>query len=434
MSERREIGPLGAAARRRIGRRSALGLGALAAVAWWGRDAVAQPADRVALVGARLYRSGEPELPDAVVVVDRGRIESIGSDRGRAQGARQIDVTGKLLTAGLVDLLTRTGAEEVSLEPSTRDDAVDPARTVCAAFQAADGYNPQSSLVPIARTGGLTSVGVVPTAGLVMGQSAWVDLAGATAAEAIATRSLALHVRLQDAAIGDWDHNTATAMLLLRELLDDGRLYRANRAAFDRRQLRRLAHGRLDYEVVARVLGAELPLVVHVDRASDILAVLALAAANQLRLVLASCAEAWKVADAIAKAKVPCIVYPLDHGPRSFAALGAREDNAALLHQAGVTVVLSTGESHNARKLRQEAGNAVRAGLPHAAALDAVTAAPAAALGMSDYGSPAPGRAANLVVWSDDPFELSTRVELVMIRGQLTSLRTRQTALLERYR
>jgi imidazolonepropionase-like amidohydrolase len=242
-------------------------------------------------------------------------------------------------------------------------------------------------------------------------------------------------VNLHDAMHGVFGQSRGTAWLRLRELLDDAKAYRANRGGYERRQVRELGASRLDLEVVVRALEGRLPVVFHVDRASDIVTVLALAKEHGLQAVLASAAEGWKVADAIAKAKVPAIVYPLDHGPRSFAALGAREDNAALLHQAGVTLALSTGESHNARKLRQEAGNAVRAGLPKGAALAAVTEAPATILGMAqDYGAPKAGKIANLVVWSGDPFELSTRVNQVIIRGRAVPLRSRQTALLERYR
>ncbi len=92
-------------------------------------------------------------------------------------------------------------------------------------------------------------------------------------------------------------------------------------------------------------------------------------------------------------------------------------------------------ETHNSRKLRQLAGNAVRAGLPYDAALDSVTESAARAVGLGQtHGTVAPGYVANLVVWSGDPFELSTKVEAVVIRGQIVSLESRQTALFRRYR
>ena len=113
----------------------------------------------------------------------------------------------------------------------------------------------------------------------------------------------------------------------------------------------------------------------------------------------------------------------------------AREDNAALLNAAGVPVSISSGETQNARKLRQAAGNAVRAGLPHTAAVAAITRAPAEALGMGDrYGTLAAGKVANLVIWSGDPLEIQTRVVSVYVHGQRQSMETRQTKLLQKYR
>jgi imidazolonepropionase-like amidohydrolase len=397
----------------------------------------------VAVLGGKLLRPDDEPLDDAVVVMKGDRITYVGTDTGKAKGATQHDVSGSRITAGFVDLLTQVGVREVSLEKSTVDTAERTDDPIRAAFRTADGYDPMSTLVPIARRGGLTSVGVVPgpiplageqTMGLVTGQSAWADLAGDVPDEAIARESLALHIHLDDASLGHYGHTRGTIMLRLRELFDDARAYEKNKAAYTKGQLRELGTSRLDYEVVVRALAGTLPTVVHVDRASDIVNVLALAKANGLKLVLASGAEGWRVAKRIAKADAPVILYGLDHGPRSFSARYAREDNAKRLHKAGVRVAISVGSAHMARKLPQVAGNAVRAGLPYRAALDAVTRAPAEMLGMTDYGAVAPKKIANVVVWSGDPFELSSRATHVFIRGEKQSLRTRQTALFERYK
>jgi imidazolonepropionase-like amidohydrolase len=387
-----------------------------------------------AIVGATLLRGETSALSKSVVVFEHGVVTYVGTDPTMAGEARVIRAEGKILSAGLVDPLTRIGLTEVSLESSTRDDQHTSSHPIRAAFRAADGYNPVSSLVRIARREGLTSVGVVPSGGLVTGQSAWADLAGGTPARALGRESIAVHVRIHDAAMGAFAGSRGSAWLGLRQLLDDSLAFRANRVAFRRRNLRRLGATRLDYKVMVRVLDGELPLIVHVDRASDIMTALELAKRYDIRIALASAAEAWKVRRAIALAKVPVIVYPLDEGPRSFAALGAREDNAALLHRAGVVVALSVGDSHHARKLRQAAGNAIRAGLPKRAALAAVSDVPAKIYGLDAlYGTPRVGRRANLVLWTADPFELSSHAERVFIRGRQVSLKSRQTALYERY-
>jgi imidazolonepropionase-like amidohydrolase len=418
----------------RIGRRALLG-GAAALVA---SEALGQPrpaAKKVmALAGGTLLRHDAAPLENSVVVVEDGKVVYVGDDKARAAGAELVDTTGRTVTAGLVDALTQIGVVEVDLETATRDGELDSEDLVRAAFMTADGYNPASVVVRVTRREGITSVGVIPKEGLVTGQSAWADLDGDVPEQALARRSLALHIDLDDAIWGSFGKSRGTAMLRLRELFDDARAYSKNKGAYEKRQVRELGASRLDYEVVVKALDGKLPVVFHVDRAADILGALQLAKDNGLKMVLASAAEGWKVASEIATAGVGAIVYPLDEGPRSFAALGAREDNAALLQKAGVTVALSTGESHNARKLRQEAGNAVRAGLPAQAALAAVTEAPARLFGMDDYGTPAVGRVANLVVWTGDPFELGSFAEHVVIRGRDVDLRSRQTALYDKYR
>ena len=185
------------------------------------------------------------------------------------------------------------------------------------------------------------------------------------------------------------------------------------------------------------MLAGKLPLLVAVDRASDIQALLDLAREYRLRVIVQGGAEAWRVAPALAAAKVPVLVSALDNIPASFDALGARQENAALLRRAGVPVVITAGavESFNVRNVKQHAGNAVAYGLPWDEALRAVTLAPAEVFGVADtVGSLAVGKAANVVVWSGDPFEFSTRVEHVFVRGVERVERSRQDLLSERYK
>jgi imidazolonepropionase-like amidohydrolase len=381
--------------------------------------------------GATVYTGAGEPITDATVVVAQGKIVAVGKGAAAPAGAQTVNAKGMVITPGLVDALTSVGLVEVDLEESTHDDRQAGHDPIRAGFRAADGYNPASTVIPVVRTEGLTSVGVVPQGGLISGQSAWADLDGATAAEALAAPTLALHVHM---GADSGEGGQATAMLRVREAFDDARAFQKNRAAWERNQSRRFAPSRLDLEALVGALDGKLPVVFHVDRAADILATLALARELKLRPVIVGAAEGWRVARELAAAKVPVIVYPLDQ-LRSFDLIFAREDNAARLFAAGVAVGISTGVTHNARKLRQVAGNAVRGGMPHDAALAAITRVPAEALGMgARYGTLAAGKTANLVVWSGDPLELSSRVVDLVIRGRRVSTRNRQTALFEKYR
>ena len=182
------------------------------------------------------------------------------------------------------------------------------------------------------------------------------------------------------------------------------------------------------------VVQGNLPLVVHAHRASDIEAALRLADDLKLKIVLSGASEAWMMADDLARRKVPVIIDPLQDLPQRFDRLHSRSDNAAILQRAGVRVIIATYAAHQSRLLWQHAGNAVRTGMDHDAAIRAVTETPADAFGLTGYGRLEKGAVANVVVWSGDPLQVSTHVEHVFIRGREQSLETRQTLLRDRYR
>jgi imidazolonepropionase-like amidohydrolase len=178
--------------------------------------------------------------------------------------------------------------------------------------------------------------------------------------------------------------------------------------------------------------------VVHADRAADIRAALALGREERLRIVLAGAAEAWRAAGEIAAAGVPVVVDPLANLPASFDLLQARPDDAARLAAAGVKLLIAPqrsdlAESHMARALPQLAGDAVAWGLPWPEAIRALTSNVAEVFGL-DMGRVAAGTRADLVLWSGDPLELSSRPVAMWIGGRQVPLASRQQALLERYR
>ena len=182
------------------------------------------------------------------------------------------------------------------------------------------------------------------------------------------------------------------------------------------------------------MLRGELPLLVVANRRSDIETALRIGKEYKLKLILAGAAEGWMIPDEITAAGVPVLVEPLDNIP-SYDALGIRYENAPLLAKGGAKVALMETSTENTRDLRQQAGNAVANGMTWDQALRAVTLTPAEIFGIADrYGSLEVGKVANVVVWTGDPFEFSTSIDHVYVRGREIPLRSRQTELLERYR
>lgn len=347
--------------------------------------------------------------------------------------AHFIEARGRLLTAGFIDPWTSLGLVEVSGEASTVDTDLsnlhqDTQGAVRAAVRASLAYNPRSLAIPVARAGGVTSALVVPSGGIISGGAFWVDLAGGTRA-AIGREPAAMI-----ASPGALSESRAAGMYVIDLALREALLWEKERGPWQRRQRADFATRPLDLEALGPVVRGEVPLTVSANRASDLEALLAMTEGTRVRLVIVGGAEAWLVGEALAARDVPVVVDPLLFGPGGFDALRARPDNAALLHRAGVKVMMSAFDTHKVRRLRQVAGNAVREGLPWEAALRGVTEVPADVFGLKDHGRVAPGAVANLVLWSGDPLELSTRVERVIIGGREIPLATRQTELFERWR
>jgi len=392
------------------------------------------PAQTVAIEGGRVHTMTGAPIEGGTVLIQNGRIVAVGAGIAVPAGAIRIDARGKQVTPGLFESATRIGLTEVGAVPGTNDFTMSEDDRVTAAFNVADGLNPHSIVIPVTRVAGVTTAVAAPGGSFVKGQGVIIDLAGLDGPEMIVRSPVAMFASLGESAEQAGGGARAGATMRLRELLEDARAYARNRAAYERGETREYATSRLDLEALQPVLRGELPMVIEAHRASDIRGALRLADEYGLKLIVEGGTEAWMVAGDLARARVPVLVKVLGNLPESFERLGARYDNAALLRRAGVQVALTTGDTHNARNVKQEAGNAVAYGLPYDEALRAITLYPAQIWGVADrYGSLEPGKVANVVVWGGDPLELLTPVEAVFIRGRQIPMVSRETQLRDRY-
>lgn len=369
-------------------------------------------------------------LSSADVLVRAGKIAQVGDHLVVPAGIRVIDAKGRPLTPGLFGGLSSIGLLEVSSEPSTVDEELSlgaPAwqQQWRPEFDVTPAYNPRSTLVPVNRIEGITWTMLRPTTeqSIVAGQGVAVTLDGRFDATLSGSRTLFVQMGSDaDTASGG---SRAAQFMLFDQAIREARVA----GPLQQGALLRPA-GR---EALARYLGGGR-VVFHVNRAADIRAVIALARRSGMKPVLMGATEAWVVADELARASVPAILNPLANLPSDFDRLGSRFDNAARLQKAGVRIAFSTPGSHNARRVRQLAGNAVAHGLPWDAALAAITANPADIFGLGGTrGRIAAGEAGDLVLWSADPLEATSVAENVWIGGRAIEMRSRQTELRERY-
>ena len=390
-------------------------------------------AQTIAITGGTVYPVSGPKLANATVLVRDGRVAAVGTNVAVPADAKRIDATGKWITPGLIDGAGQMGLVEIEAVPGTRE-ATLAGDTIAAAFNVGEGINPASALIPVTRIEGVTTVVVAPAGNLVSGQAVMVDLDGPTIEQMRVRSPVGMVVDLSENGKQYAGGSRAGVAARLRSVFRDALEYERRKTDFSRAQMQPLSASAADLEALLPVLHGREPLIAYANRRSDIETALRLAREFTLRLIVAGAQEGWEVAGELAAAGVPAVVEPLDNIP-SYDALGIRYENAALLAKAGVKVALMETNTHNSRLLRQEAGNAVSYGMPWEQALRAVTLAPAEMFGVADrYGSLEPGKVANVVVWSGDPFEFSTGVEHVLIRGKEIPLTSRQTELFERYK
>lgn len=395
-------------------------------------------AQTVAIIGGTIFPVTGPKVEDATIVMRDGRIVAVGEHVVVPPGATRLDASGKWITPGLFHAATDVGVNGISSLVETRE-GQDSAQ-VSASFNVAEGIDPAAVQIPVARLAGVTTALIVPSDGLIAGQAVIADLAGDRIEEMLVRSPAAMVADVSQSSKAAGGGSRAGVMQRLRQILRDASEYARRREDFRRGRIQPLAATAADLEALQPVLRGTLPLYVLANRRSDIENALRLRQEfRRIQLVIRGGIEAWQVAPALASAGVPVAVEARVDVP-TFDALAPRLDNAALLAKAGVALILVEGGPQfnyptNPGNLREVAGNAVREGLPWDAALRAVTLAPSQAFGVGDrYGSIEPGKVADVVVWSGDPFELSTQAERVFIRGREQPLESRMTELLRRYR
>ena len=365
----------------------------------------------------------EGTLENTDIFISDGKIQKIGKDLPVPQDIYVFDAEGKPLTPGFFAGINSIGITEVSAVKESVDASL-ALKEMRPEFDVVPAYNPNSSVVAVTRIEGFsfTLLGAGAEGSIFGGQGRMVALDGGY--ESFFGGPV-LYINVGRDASNLSGESRAGQWMLLNQAMNE-----ADKppVSMESALLTRAGRGTL------AVFANRGKVVFDVDRASDILETLRFAKKYGLNAVISGGAEAWMVAGQLASAKVPVILNPLVNLPSNFDSLGSRLDNAAILEAAGVTVAINGAGSHNARKQRQMAGNAVAYGLPHEAGIAALTSNPARIFGVADQqGSIKRDMPANIVLWSGDPLEVTSFAEVVIINGKLIPMESRQTKLRDRY-
>jgi imidazolonepropionase-like amidohydrolase len=415
--------------------------------------AQSQPAATYAITHAKIFTLTGPAIDDGTLVIRDGKIAAVGANVTVPAGAQVIDAKGLQVYPGLFDPITQMGLREIGAVSATVDS------TETGAYNpdvvAAEAVLPSSEHIPVTRAAGITEVLAVPASGgfdssgsdgVLGGQASAIHLAGWTISDMLLKKSVAMVLNWPAIPEETFDLSTFSRkpkpfkeakeeydkhVNELTEWLERARHY-----------AQAMGHGGpadyqrdLKLEALVPVTRGELPVLVFADRAREIRAAVEFCDKQKLKMILAGGTEAYKVKDLLRSKGVPVILRPILTEP-------LEEDDAydRLLTQpselaaAGVKFAFGSFDNSFARRLGQQAANAVAYGLPYDEALKAVTLYPAQIFGLADQvGTLETGKVANLIVTSGDPLELTTDVKFLFIKGQQTSLNNKHLALYEKY-
>ena len=423
--------------------------------------------------GTLVLGDGSEPIQGGTVVVRDGRIVAAGPGIAVPSGAEVIDANGKWVTPGIVAGFSRLGLAEVDLGADGSDDTETGASPFSAAIDVTPAINPKASTIAVSRTDGVTRAVVAPVAGrsIFGGQGAVIDTgddmnpvlrprafqfvelgeggagrSGGSRASAFALFRNALREARDLAGLrqqpltGGSSTDPQTADIPYEERPDPGLLSRDARRSED------VLLTRFDAAALVPVVRGRQLLLVHVERAKDILNVLDLRREFPgLKIALVGVTEGWTVADQIAASGVWVIASALNDLPASFEMLAATQSNVGRMRASGVKVaigMIDDNDTRYVRNQRQYAGNLVALGkVPGATgvswgeAFAMISSRPAEAVGLGrEIGSLAAGRRGDVVVWSGDPLELHSAPEAVWIDGVRQPLDNHQTKLRDRYR
>ncbi|MCJ8318537.1 MAG: amidohydrolase family protein [Colwellia sp.] len=390
-------------------------------------------AQTTAITNATVYTATDKGiLTNATVVIENGKITAINPPTISADII--VDAKGKILTPGFIGSMNQLGLVEVGAVSRTRD-ASDKKADIT--FDASLAFNPQSTVIPYSRKGGITRNVVTPRGGESMfkGHAFAVNLSASF--NSVTDSETAVLLDLGSKSKG----SRAYELQMLSHKLEDAakKLTKLKNKSEDKGTKKKSEdedkkddEPKRDEIIINSLLAGEKPLLVYADRATDLLALIDLKKQFNLKLIIVGAADAELVSEQLAKENVSVILNALRNLPGSFDSLHTSLSSAANLTAAGVKVILSVNDTHNIYQLRFNAGNAIANGLSKKDALASITANVADSFALNT-GRIAIGYDADLVLWSADPFELSSKVDKMWIIGEQVSTQSRQDALRHRY-
>lgn len=399
---------------------------------------------KFAITNATVHTVSGGIIENGVVLINGEMIEFVGKNARITSDYEHINAQGKHLYPGFMDSGTQLGLQEIGAVAVTRDQAeLGEFNPHVRAFTA---INPSSASIPVTRVNGVTHVISMPVSGRLSGKATLIDLYGYSPDSMAVSPNAALHLNwpsMQEGNSSDdpnSDEKAAKAykknLKELNELWDQALFYADMMDTYeDDPSDKDIPDTNKKLEAMREVVRGDIPVIISVDRKKDIQNAIGWIREHpESHFILAGVQEGWRVADEIAEAGLPCLVSTLYTPEREYDNYQRPYQNPAKLHEAGVKVAIATGDVENVRNAPYHAGYAATYGLGREEALKAITLNAAEIFGVADkLGSIEEGKQANLFLSDGDPFEPTTRIEQVFIRGYKIPMVSRHTQFYEEF-
>jgi imidazolonepropionase-like amidohydrolase len=358
-------------------------------------------------------------LDNGVLITKQNKIVAIGNDISIPEQAKIIDLKGKTVTPGIIDVHTHLGVHEEGIGAAGADfNETTSASTPY--VRALDGINPLEKGFEVARSSGVTTVQILPgSANVIGGEIVTVKTAGKIVDEMVVRNPSGMK-----AAFGEnpkrvhGDKQTKTRMGIAAVF----------RQEFVKAQnyLKKLEKGEevtrdLGLESLAKVLRKEIPLRAHAHRADDIVTVLRLAKEFNIDVTIEHCTEGHHIADFIKKHNVMVCVGPTMSARSKIENADKGWHTLLALEEAGIPFAITTDHPVvGIEYLITSVAHAVKNGLSETTAWKSVTINAAKHIGIEDrVGSLEVGKDADFVIWSSHPFDVNAKVEQTIIDGEV---------------
>jgi imidazolonepropionase-like amidohydrolase len=411
-----------------------------------------------ALTNARIETVTHGVIARGTIVITNGLITAVGANVTAPPEARVLDLGGRTVSPGLIDLTSSLGLPTAPAGPAGPGGGA-PAAAAAAAGpggpannglepdrMVADELRPGAADIKAARDAGVTAVLSAPSRGAFRGLSALVPMRDSVGSRDVLRSPVALHMGYQGigGGFGGGFQRQYPGTLLGVIAYERQKFYDAQRQAMllDRyranpRGMQRPANDNALAALIPVVKG-DLPVFFAANNENEIDRAINIAHEFNLKLTIVGANEGFRVTNALVRLRRPVVVsvdFPRPADVTGWAYRGAErlpandsvmadsaaqrmiQGNAAALMRAGVHFALASGGTRGADFIAN-VKKAVAAGLPRDSALAAVTIRPAEIAGVAEQlGSIESGKVANLVVSDGDLLGDSGRVRMVFVDG-----------------